>query len=360
MNKNFHHNNTNHHNTRRNYAAKGRSGSFGTGGGGGGGKSGGRNRSSGSYKMEMSAEDREELERLLNQPITMPTGELETRPFDYKKKICHVLKQHKGSGGSTSSNKDCHHGDKIDHTVTEEEELYHEQGGRNPLFATLSEDARRKILLRDDHLMNICQVVVSDENANNNIMNDHESNPLDPADTAITQHIQHELETLRIQRSDPANLGCSCRKLHVFLPGSTDKSHHKKKGSHRRMPERKVCEELRRRGLLNKSNENMSREKMEILLHDTIENEPCCWGNDCPCVKNGIGCQADTCSCWHASHDVAHGANNNPHSTSGIHDQAVEVMKSRCGNINGMYIVNFEEIAKYRKQYVAKNAVVEK
>ena len=371
MNKNFHHHNNNntshHHNTRRNNnAAKGRySGSFGTGGGGGGGKSsGGRNRSSGSYKMEMSPEDKAELERLSNQPITMPTGELETRPFDYKKKICHVLKQHKGSSGSsTSSNKDCHLGDKIDHIVTEEEEMYHEQGGRNPLFATLSEDARRKILLRDDHLMNICQHV-SNDNANNNnntMMNDHESNPLDPTDTAITQHIQHELETLRIQRSDPANLGCSCRKLHVFLPGSIDKSHHKKKGSHRRMPERKVCEELRRRGLLNKSNENMSREKMEILLHDTIENEPCCWGNDCPCVKNGIGCQADTCSCWLASHDVAHGgANNNPHLTSAIHGQAVEVMKSRCGNVNGMYIVNFEEIAKYRKQYVAKNAVEEK
>ena len=353
MNKNIHHNhgnNNNHHHTRRNRGGKS-----------GSGVNGGKNRSiSGSYKMEMSSEDKEELERIVNQPIAMPTGELETRPFDYKKKICHALKQHRGC---SASSKDCH-GDKndnnMDHTavVTEEDELYHEQRGRNPLFVMLTENARRKLLLRDDHLMNICQAI-SDDNANI-MMNDHESNPLDPADTATTQHIQHELETLRIQRSDPANLGCSCRKLHVFLPNSIDKSHHKKKGSHRRMPERKVCEELRRRGLLNKSNENMSREKMEVLLHDTIEKEPCCWGNDCPCVKNGIGCQADTCSCWHASHDVAHGSTTNLHSASETHDQGMEVMKSRCGNVNGMYIVNFEEIAEYRKRYVAAKADVEK
>lgn len=327
MNKNIHR----HVNTRKsNSMGRSRTGSFGNAASGGG-KSEGRNCSRGSLKMEMSAEEREELERVLNRPITVPAGVLETRPYDYKKKICHILK----------------------HTFTEEDELYHEQGGRNPLFTTMKEDARRRILLRDDHLMQICQVINGDESK----VNDSESSPLDPTDTAITQHIQHELETLRIQRSDPANLGCSCRKLHVFLPGSIDKSHHKKKGSHRRMPERKVCEELRRRGLLNKCNENMSRENMEILLHDTIEKEPCCWSNDCPCVNSSIGCQADTCSCWHASHVVAHGGDAN--SLSNVSSrQEVEVMESRCGNIHGMYIVNFEEIAKYRKQFVTTDVIV--
>ena len=355
--RNMHHNTNNQHNTRRNNAARGRSASVGgKGGGKGGGGSGGRNStSSGSFKMEMSVEDKEELERILNQPIVMPVEELETRPFDYKKKICQVFKQHKST---TTNIKNCH-GDNITENndiVTEEEELYPEHGGRNPLFTTLSENARRKVLLRDDHLMSICQVISDD---NSNIMMNDESNPLDPTDTVITQHIQHELETLRIQRSDPANLGCSCRKLHIFLQGSIDKSHHKKKGSHRRMPERKVCEELRKRGLLNKSNENMSREKMEILLHDTIENESCCWGNDCPCVRNGIGCQADTCTCWHASHDVSHGAYDHQHPKIETHDQGVEVMKSRCGNINGIYIVNFEKIAKCRKQYVTTHVAME-
>ncbi len=354
MHKNIH-NTDNQHNTRRFNAVRGRS-VGGKGGGKSGGGSGGRNStSSGSFKMEMSVEGKEELERILNQPIMMPAGELETRPFDYRKKICRILKQR---NSSTTNNKNCHGDNNIENNdvVTEEEELYHEQGGRNPLFATLSENARRKVLLRDDHLMNICQVI-SDDNAN--IMMNDESNPLDPTDTAITQYIQHELETLRIQRSDPANLGCSCRKLHIFLQGSIDKSHQKKKGSHRRMPERKVCEELRRRGLLNKSNENMSREKLEILLHDTIENEPCCWGNDCPCVRNGIGCQADTCTCWHDSHDATHGASYHQHPKIETHDQGVEVMKSRCGNANGIYIVNFEEIAKYRKRYVTTQVATE-
>jgi len=119
------------------------------------------------------------------------------------------------------------------------------------------------------------------------------------------------------------------------------------------MPERKVKEELRKRGLITKGNEGMSRDKMEAMLHGAIEKEPCCWGKDCPCVRGGIGCQADTCSCWHASHDVVTSSNDAVSSNSKESGgQDVEMMKARCGNDNGMYVVNLEEIARYRERYV--------
>ena len=109
----------------------------------------------------------------------------------------------------------------------------------------------------------------------------------------------------------------------------------------------------------------MSRDKMEVLLHDAIEKEPCCWGNDCVCVRNGIGCQADTCSCWHVSHDVVHhhtttttSTTNTKNSSGGgiknEQQQDADRMKMRCGNEHGLYVVNFYEISKCRERFVTK------
>ena len=300
-------------------------------------------------KQEMTTEEKEELERIMSLPITIPEG-LETRPYDYKKKICHALKSKPKQKKSKQNGSAGINGEQSDaaSNVTEEDELYHRHGGRNPLFSPMKEEERRKVLLRDDHLQH-CQVINESnlKTPSKRTRSNLDTQQLDPSDTAVTQHIQHDLETLRINRG-AGNLGCSCRKLHIFLPGSTDKSHHKKKGSHRRLPERKVKEELRKRGLLNKGNEQMSRETMEKKLHDAIEKEGCCWGNDCPCVRDGIGCQADTCSCWHASHDVAHNSGNGTASS----EDDVEMMKSRCGNTNGLYVVNLDGIAKHRALYV--------
>ncbi|KAL3817731.1 hypothetical protein ACHAXA_002491 [Cyclostephanos tholiformis] len=304
-----------------------RSGSFGGYGGSVGGV--GRSRAgSSSFKVEMTPEDREALDGLLNRPVTLPTGELETRPYDYKKRICHARKSKGGPKGNNNGGGVDWQGDTPQHDYTEDDELYHDYGGHNPLFRAMREDDRRKVLLRDDHLMTIRRhsrrPMVDDsmkaypspsepmqkiDAPPSFIANDDEYVTLDPADGVVTQRLQQDLEALRIRRSDLSNLGCSCRKLHVFLPGSTDRSHHRKKTSHRRLPERKLREELRKRGLLHGGTGDeggvlLSREDMEVLLHDAIENEPCCWGNDCPCWRDGIGCQADTCSCWHASHDV--------------------------------------------------------
>jgi hypothetical protein len=323
-----------------------RSGSFSGSGGGQGGNT--RRSSSGYCKMEMSEEEKQELERLLAEPVEVPVGDLETRPYDYKKKL-------------PSQVKGC--SDKRD-DLTEEEELFHNHRGRNPLFGITKEDERRKVLLRDDHLMKLTEHIASSSprrSPRKRPQHDDDDDSHNHLDPVFTQHIQHDLESLRIERSDPSNLGCSCRKLHVFLPGESDKSHQKKKGSNRRMNERKVREELRKRGLLHNGNSDMSREKMEKMLHDAIESQPCCWGTDCPCVRSGIGCQADICSCWHASHDVPHtptkkGTDSDPRKV-GASD--VEAIERRCGNENGMYVVDMKKIQEYRQQYIATQANVE-
>ncbi|EED89266.1 predicted protein [Thalassiosira pseudonana CCMP1335] len=331
--------------TRRNK----RSGSS-SGGGGGGGRSASGRSSSGMLKNEMTAEEKEELERIMAQPVVLPEGIMETRPYDYKKKLSKGVKSPKNA--------------KVNPDMTEEEELYTRHGGRNPLFMALKEDERRKVLIRDDQWYKQCHVIDEKDDdrcrpfkSTINTTNDDGETPLDLTDTTTTQHIQHDLESLRIQRSDPTNLGCSCRKLHVFLPGGSDKSHHKKKGSHRRLPERKVREELRRRALLHEGNNNITREKAEKLLHDAIEKEGCCWGNDCPCFRSGIECQADTCNCWHPSHDVAASntkSTNKSENTESrnVVDQDVADAIQRCGNVNGMYVVNFHKIKRHREQYV--------
>ena len=219
------------------------------------------------------------------------------------------------------------------------------------MFTIQHENDRKKILLRDDEWFKQCCVIDEKDNV-------QAEQPVDITDQTITQHVQHDLETIRIQRSDPANLGCSCRKLHVFLPGATDKSHHKKKGSHRRLPERKVREELRRRGI---NQDGMNREKLEKALHDAIEQEPCCWGNDCPCYRSGIGCQADTCSCWHPSHDGHAGAKKQVDNSEArnVVDQDVHDIEQRCGNANGMYVVNFGKIQRHREQFIESCKSVE-
>jgi hypothetical protein len=308
----FHHS----YNTRRGGKKKGDSSSQGN-------RSSSVRSSSGKLKMEMSNEEKEELERVVSQPVDVPQRYLETRQYDYKKRISSKV---------------------VDENMTEEEELVMNRRGRNPLFVMLHENERKKLLLRDDEWFQQCHVIDSQQ---------HKQQSIDLHDPTITQHIQHDLETLRIQRTDPTNLGCSCRKLHVFLPGSSDKTHHKKKGSHRRLPERKVREELRRRSI---PQEGMNREKLEKALHDAIENEPCCWGNDCPCYKSGIGCQADTCSCWYPSHEGATTTNSGDKKkmenseARNVVDQDVVDIEERCGN--DMYVVNFGKIRRHREQFV--------
>ena len=154
-------------------------------------------------------------------------------------------------------------------------------------------------------------------------------------------HIQHELEQVRINRTLEGSTGCTCRKLDVYLPPPDGGG---KKAQHRRMKPQKVIEELRKRGKLPSNSQEMSRSELEQLLHNIVEEEPCCWGEDCSCRKDGIGCQADACSCWFESHQRKghnHGAQDD--------DPSVKCIRERCGN--NMYAVDLDGIHHFRLQY---------
>ena len=98
---------------------------------------------------------------------------------------------------------------------------------------------------------------------------------------------------------------------------------------------------------------NAKRDQLEKLLHDTVEEQGCCYGNDCICYRNGIGCQLDTCSCWHTSH--SHSGSSSGNSNDDVPPPNDQVL-ARCGNKFGCYIVDFNEIAMHRKKFINANA----
>lgn len=165
--------------------------------------------------------------------------------------------------------------------------------------------------------------------------------------TQVDVHrVRNELEQLRIQRTGEGHTGCECRKLDVYLlpPNAGKKAHH------RRMKLLRVKEELRKRHMLPSDDKTMTREELELLLHDAVEKEGCCSSQDCPCSRNGIGCQADVCSCWNDSHQTKE--------KGGKHHGDVEVkeIQSRCGNSNGMYATDLTSIHTMRQQILKQMA----
>jgi hypothetical protein len=158
---------------------------------------------------------------------------------------------------------------------------------------------------------------------------------------AFVHHVRNELEEIRIHRSTD-QLGCSCRKLLVYLPPPDGGG---KKAQHRRMHPRTVKDELRKRGLL--PTEPRTREELEILLHETVEKEPCC-ARDCECNQNEIGCQADACSCWLPSHQTP---NKKKPDSETLNKFSVDQIRSVCGN--NMYCVDLDKISKYRTDFLA-------
>jgi len=161
-------------------------------------------------------------------------------------------------------------------------------------------------------------------------------------------HVRNELETIRNSRTGDGATGCTCRKLDVYLlpPNAGKKAHH------RRLKPQKVKEELRKRHQLPDNSDELSREELELLLHDIVEQEPCCTGNDCPCARQGIECQDDACSCWHSSH-LTKGKRN----TTSARRTPVEEMQERCGNPHGMYCVDLDKISAVRRDLLASLTV---
>ena len=199
--------------------------------------------------------------------------------------------------------------------------------GKNILFTQLSESDRKYLLTRD--------VTQPSSSSSDELYCSQE-----------IKHIRNDLEQIRIHRSADNAAGCSCRKLHVPLP--SDLNTGGKKSHHRRLTERRVKDELRRRHIAFES--RAKREDLEQLLHDAVEKNGCCYGNDCPCARNGIVCQQDTCSCWHMSHTT----HKKDH--IGENDVTPAEAKERCGNSNGIYVVDFDRIAKHRSLFITNKS----
>lgn len=259
-------------------------------------------------KKESSSTSKSESHNLEQLPVYIPENySFESRQFDYK-------------GRSSDKQRE----DGTDGKL-EWEEIY--STGRNTIFTMLGESERKRLFARDVNVKSTTSL-------------SSQSSSLDEMFCSQeVKHIRNELEQIRIHRTAENSAGCSCRKLHVVLP--TDLHGGKKSHHHRRMTERRVKDELRRRHVAYES--NLKREELEQLLHDTVEEQGCCYGNDCPCSRSGIGCQSDTCSCWFTSH-VSHNKKDHKQNDSISPAEA----KVRCGNRNGIYVVDFDAIAKYR------------
>ncbi|KAI2495430.1 hypothetical protein MHU86_19105 [Fragilaria crotonensis] len=249
---------------------------------------------------------------------------------------------------------------------------------RNPLFGSLTEDQRSNLLVHGKVLSSKCPPVSSSPANNNNnkkknsnssqgrpranSMEQHSSRnntstlttrsggtgnnnnnvsrprsqsidyfnagPFDPINV---RHIRNELEELRHERSK-SDEGCSCRKLQV---------------NSKKMSASKVREELRKRHALPTSTSSpattTTRLELEDLLRRLVEEEPCCSSqNDCPCVKYGLGCQADACSCWN------HRGGEKP--------KTVMEIKERCRNKFGMYVVDLNTFIGTANPYCVKSS----
>jgi hypothetical protein len=157
----------------------------------------------------------------------------------------------------------------------------------------------------------------------------------------LVHQIRNELEQIRNSRTMEGSMGCTCRKLNVTGGG---------KKSQRRMKLQKVKEELRKRQRLPPEHETMSREELELVLQTAVDQEPCClYADSCFCARNEIGCQAETCSCWHSSHQLPSGSKG----ASSSKAPSPEEIRARCGNVvSGMYVVDIDAIDTFRNDYL--------
>jgi len=272
-------------------------------------------------------------------PLFPPKGDLETRQYDYRKRV---------------------------HEIT--------QSTKNPLFGPLDEDNRMRLLVSNDagdeddasvdsssgdvqkspNRSPAIQRLTGRTRSNSMHSNPSENKRMTRRNRSNSEqyfsenypstdvlHVRNELEQIRVHRTLEGSTGCTCRKLDVYLPPPDGGG---KKAQHRRMKPQKVKEELRKRGKLPENASTCTRAELEQLLHDVVEQEPCCWGEECFCVKNGIGCQADACSCWFESHQRK-GHNNSLEEDN----PSVESIRERCGN--NMYAVDLDGIHDFRLKY---------
>jgi len=242
--------------------------------------------------------------------------------------------------------------------TTLETRMYdYKSGKKNPLFYSLPEQERMKILLShssidtnaEDSTLGMSALSTSPTSERKSRMRSRSrsgsfSEQFNDVYTQSEVHsVRNELERLRNSRSSNEGKGCNCRKLQVYLPPPGGGG---KKAQRRRMSDKKVKEELKKRHLLNMPEESRSREELELLLHKVVEDEPCCL-QDCPCVQHGIECQENACSCWCSSHQTQ------SQKLSCRNDFSPESIRARCGNKYGMDTVDLAQIDAHRAQFLA-------
>jgi hypothetical protein len=306
-------------------------------------KSSGRRKRSNSKVADeiMKASDKHVNNAISQDPIFIPDAHtFETRQFDYRETQKDAHQHHRQAG-----------------TYGQEEWKEIFETGRNILFGRLGESERKYLLFRDAHLnlenqdVGVGALHDDSDSYSSNTSNKTSSKRKDSIsisnDDAYycaldVQHVRHELEQLRIHRTVENVAGCDCRKLHVVLPKDLNGGGKKSK-NHRRLTERRVKDELRKRHVAIPNSSN--REVLEQLLHDEVETHGCCYGSDCPCSRSGIGCQSDTCRCWHMSHS-SHKKESN------FEEISPADATHRCGNKNGIYVVDFAAIEKHRSRFI--------
>lgn len=276
----------------------------------------------------------------------------------------------------------------------------YKDGVKNPLFGILGEEQRMKILLASTTTSSGSSIENTSDHHQQQHHNDSHTSPsakkhntrsrsnsfsdsgggpprgrsnsfAEQYNETFTQvevhHVRNELEQIRFHRSgDQGHLGCTCRKLDVYLVPADAAAGGKSNHNRRRMSVKRVKEELQKRHLLPK--QTKTREELELLLHDAVEREPCCSNisggtSDCPCARNGVECQADVCSCWYDSHQTKEKQhksrqlsqnNNNNNKISSDNDNVADVAASRCGNPHGMHSVDVTAIQNLRHTVLDK------
>jgi len=132
------------------------------------------------------------------------------------------------------------------------------------------------------------------------------------------EDLNNEIELLRTERCKK-NQGCACKKKPNMMLAKG------KYGKKKVFTERRLKDELKLRG--RNKDACKSRAEMEEILTHLIDQDPCC-GEDCPCVKNGIGCHENACSCWRDIGDRC----------------TVDEINRSCGNKFGMEVMDVDEI----------------
>jgi len=340
------------------------------------------------YKQEEEAEEEEEGQDEVDRAVpTMPQRrrlfgfEFDDDNEDDNKK--NRSNRNDGDGDDDGSNAE----------YLETRPFDYREGKENPLFGRVPEDERRRRLL-----------LLSQDSGEND--NDEDKGTTDAAASAevvalgasggtatarITRTRRQQQQQQKPQQQPPSpqeepalesrspsgGLGCDCRRSKKMLV-----VHSKGK---RRLAQEQLLRELGKRKidididedvrclLLSPPSQESQQQKplpplpqlrpalrlqLEQKLRDAMANEPCCADpSSCPCAKNGIGCQDETCTCCtlpktraRAAKTAASAETSATEDGGGNDNDIVDAMRNRCGNPYGMYVYDKPRIDSYRAE----------